>query len=116
MLRPSVDNLSPGRRTHASADVAPGERTRNIVRTLTVVACGVAVYYLINGSLQLIAHEIAQHVAPGKVPKNWTLVVNDRVKDLFGGHAPGEERGDAPKRGLLGLDLREMRISSGAIR
>jgi hypothetical protein len=41
---------------------------------------------------------------------------NDRLKDLFGGHAPGEERGDAPKRGLLGLDLSEMRISSGAIR
>ena len=45
-----------------------------------------------------------------------TDFVNDRVKDLFGGHAPGEERGDAPKRGLLGLDLREMRMSSGAIR
>jgi hypothetical protein len=41
---------------------------------------------------------------------------NDRVKDLFGGHAPGEQCGDAPKRGLLGLDLGEMRISSGAIR
>jgi hypothetical protein len=32
-----------------------------------------------------------------------------------GRHAPGEECGDAPKRGLLGLDLREMRISNGAI-
>ena len=42
--------------------------------------------------------------------------VNDRVKDLSGGHAPHEERGDAPKRSLLGLDLREMRIHSGAIR
>ena len=31
-------------------------------------------------------------------------------------HAPGEECGYAPKRGLLTLDLREMRISSGAIR
>jgi hypothetical protein len=41
-----------------------------------------------------------------------TDFVNDRVKDLFGRHAPGEERGDAPKRGLLGLDLREMRISA----
>jgi hypothetical protein len=30
------------------------------------------------------------------------------VKDLFGGHAPGEECGDAPKRGLLGLDVGEM--------
>ena len=45
-----------------------------------------------------------------------TDFVNDRVKDLFGRHAPGEECGYAPKRGLLTLDLREMRISSGAIR
>ena len=44
-----------------------------------------------------------------------TDFVYDRVEDLFGRHAPGEECGDAPKRGLLGLDLREMRISSGAI-
>jgi len=43
-----------------------------------------------------------------------TGFVNDRVKDLFGGHAPGEECGDAPKCGLLGLDFREMRINSGA--
>jgi hypothetical protein len=45
-----------------------------------------------------------------------TDFVNDRVEDLSGGHAPREERGDAPKRSLLGLDLREMRISSSAIR
>lgn len=45
-----------------------------------------------------------------------TDFVNDRVKDLFGGHAPSEECGDPPKRGLLGLDLRETRISSSAIR
>jgi hypothetical protein len=31
-------------------------------------------------------------------------------------HAPGKQCGDATKRGLLGLDLGEMRISSGAIR
>ena len=45
-----------------------------------------------------------------------TGFVNDRVKDLFGGHAPGEECRDAPKCGLLGLDFREMRINSGAMR
>ena len=45
-----------------------------------------------------------------------TDFINDRVKDLFGGHAPGEECGDAPKCGLLGLDFREMRINSGAMR
>jgi hypothetical protein len=45
-----------------------------------------------------------------------TDFVNDRVEDLFGRHAPGEECGDAPKRSLLGLDLSEMRISNGAIR
>jgi hypothetical protein len=45
-----------------------------------------------------------------------TDFVNHRVKDLFGRHAPGEERGYATKRGLLGLDLGEMRISSSAIR
>lgn len=42
--------------------------------------------------------------------------VDDRVKDLFSRHAPGEERCDTPERGLLGLDLREMRIGSAAIR
>jgi hypothetical protein len=45
-----------------------------------------------------------------------TDFVNDGVKDLFGRHGPGEECRDAPKCCLLGLDLREMRISSGAIR
>jgi hypothetical protein len=42
--------------------------------------------------------------------------INNRVKDLYGGHAPREEPGYPPKRGLLSLDLREMRINSGAIR
>jgi hypothetical protein len=45
-----------------------------------------------------------------------TDLLNDGFKDLFGRHAPGEERGDPPKRGLLGLDLREMSIRNGAIR
>jgi hypothetical protein len=45
-----------------------------------------------------------------------TGFVNDPLKDLFGRDAPGEECGDAPKRGLLGLNLSEMRINSGAIR
>jgi hypothetical protein len=44
-----------------------------------------------------------------------TDFVDDRLKDLFGRHAPREQRGDPAKRGLLSLDLREMRNSSGAI-
>jgi hypothetical protein len=55
------------------ADVAPGERTRNIWRTLTVIAAGVGAYYLINGTLQLIGHAIYHNVAPGSVPKAWNL-------------------------------------------
>jgi hypothetical protein len=34
--------------------------------------------------------------------------LDDRVEDLSGRRASGDECGDAPKRGLLGLDLREM--------
>jgi hypothetical protein len=45
-----------------------------------------------------------------------TDFVADRVKDLSSRHAPSKERGDAPKRSLLGLDLREMRTNSSAIR
>ncbi len=65
--------------------------------------CGSLVGFVAHKTRSLDAHE-------------QTDFVNDRVEHLFGRHAPGEERGDAPKRGLLGLDLREMRISSGAIR
>ena len=55
-------------------------------------------------------------------PKNRTVdtheqtdFVNDGVKDLVRRNAPSKQSRYAPKRGLLGLDLREMRISSGAI-
>jgi hypothetical protein len=42
---------------------------------------------------------------------------NNRVEDLFGWNAPGEERRDAPQRSLLGLDLNEkMRIIGLTIR
>src|SRR5205814_7569420 len=44
-----------------------------------------------------------------------TDFVNDCLEDLFGGHAPGEERGDAPERSLLGLALSVMRVSSGTV-
>jgi len=55
------------------ADVAPGERSKNIWRTLTIVIAGVVLYYLINGTLQLIAYAIFHSVSAGSVPKNWDL-------------------------------------------
>ena len=42
--------------------------------------------------------------------------VDDGVKDLSGRHAPGDKCGDAPKRGLLGLDLREVLLRRCALR
>ena len=55
-------------------------------------------------------------------PKNRTVdtheqtdFVNDGVKDLVRRNAPSKQSRYASKRGLLGLDLRKMRISSGAI-
>jgi PAT family beta-lactamase induction signal transducer AmpG len=56
-----------------AADVAPGERTKNIWRTLTIIAAGVVAYYLINGTLQLLAHAIFHSVRAGAVPANWNL-------------------------------------------
>ena len=56
-------------------------------------------------------------------PKTRTVVahkltdfINDRVKDLLGRHAPREKRGDATKRGLLGLDPRESRSTISDVR
>ena len=54
-------------------DVAPGERMKNVWRTLTVVAAGVVAYYFVNGSLQLIGYAIFKSAPPGSVPKNWNL-------------------------------------------
>ena len=55
------------------ANVAPGERTKNIWRTLTIIATGLVVYYVINGLVQLAGYAIFTHVPVGKVPKNWNL-------------------------------------------
>ena len=44
-----------------------------------------------------------------------TDFVNDGVEDLVRRNAPSKKSRYASKRGLLGLDLREMRVSSGAI-
>ena len=65
------------------ADVEPGERAKNIWRTLTVVAAGVVVYYLINGSLQLIAYAIFHSVPAGSVPKNWDLKINAATNEFL---------------------------------
>ncbi len=53
------------------SDVAPGETRRNVIRTLTIVAFGIAMYYLVKGTLSVIGNAIAQHVQPGKVPATW---------------------------------------------
>src|SRR4029453_1914896 len=55
------------------ADVAAGERQRNILRTLTILASGVGVYYLIASSPALVGHLIYSNVSPGTVPKAWKL-------------------------------------------
>lgn len=54
-----------------AADVAPGERANNIWRTLTIVAAGVAAYYLIDGAVQLSGHFIYHAVKPGVIPAKW---------------------------------------------
>lgn len=54
-----------------AADVAAGERTKNIWRTLTIVAAGVAAYYLIDGAVQLTGHALYQAIGSGKAPAKW---------------------------------------------
>ena len=63
-------------------NVAPRERTRNIYRTLAVIACGVALYYFIDASLQLIAFAIYKNVPAGTVPKNWDLAITATSNEL----------------------------------
>jgi hypothetical protein len=82
-------------------NVSPGEATRAFPSAES--ARSVAVGFVARQSRSVDAHQRADFA-------------NDRVKDVSGGHTPSNERGDAPKRGLLGLDLREMRVNTGAIR
>jgi PAT family beta-lactamase induction signal transducer AmpG len=65
------------------ADVAPGERSKNIVRTLTIVAFGVALYYFLDGALQLVGYAIFRQVPPGSVPEKWDLVVNETTNEVI---------------------------------
>jgi PAT family beta-lactamase induction signal transducer AmpG len=58
-------------------DVAPGERRRNVVRVLTIVAFGIAAYYLIAGSLSLLGNQIYHHAPAGRIPEKWNLAVAD---------------------------------------
>lgn len=60
-----------------AVDVAPGERQRNVIRTLTVILFGVALYYLIDGVLQLIGYGIYRNVATGRVPAAWNMEGHD---------------------------------------
>jgi PAT family beta-lactamase induction signal transducer AmpG len=61
------------------ADVAPGERTRNIGRTLAIIATGVVVYYLIAAALALVGDSIHDSVASGRVPANWNMNDAERI-------------------------------------
>jgi PAT family beta-lactamase induction signal transducer AmpG len=62
--------------------VEPGERTRNIYRTLAIIACGVALYYFIDASLQMIAFAIYKNVPAGTVPKTWDLAITPTSNEL----------------------------------
>jgi PAT family beta-lactamase induction signal transducer AmpG len=62
------------------AGVSPEERKKNIWRTLTIIAAGVVVYYIINGTLQLIAYAIYHNVSAGSVPKNWELTRSEFIQ------------------------------------
>jgi PAT family beta-lactamase induction signal transducer AmpG len=62
------------------ADVAPGERTKNLWRTLTIVATGVVVYYLIASTMALIADRIHGNVAAGSVPASWDMDAAQQTK------------------------------------
>jgi len=55
------------------ADVAVGERSKNIARTVAVVATGVVAYYFINGLVQLTGYAIFRSVHSIPLPKNWNL-------------------------------------------
>ena len=59
------------------ADVAAGETPKNLGRTLTIVATGVVVYYLIASGLALIANAIQANVAAGKVPAAWAMTADE---------------------------------------
>jgi PAT family beta-lactamase induction signal transducer AmpG len=56
-----------------ASGVAEGERQKNLLRTLTILASGVVVYYLIASVLALIGHLIVSNLPPGSVPAAWKL-------------------------------------------
>jgi hypothetical protein len=51
-----------------ATDVAEGERRKNLLRTLTILASGVVVYYFIASVLALTGHVIVSNVPPNSVP------------------------------------------------
>mgnify|MGYP001385425141 CR=1 FL=1 len=65
-----------------AAAVDPGERRRNVVRTLTVVAMGVMLYFFVDAALQLIGYAIFRSVEPGSVPMSWDLAINEHTNEL----------------------------------
>jgi PAT family beta-lactamase induction signal transducer AmpG len=65
-----------------AVDVAEGERVKNIWRTITIIATGLVAYYLIAGTLALIAYAIYMHVPAGSVPKSWNLIVNEHTNEF----------------------------------
>jgi PAT family beta-lactamase induction signal transducer AmpG len=58
-------------------NIAPGERTRNVLRVLSIVAFGIATYYLIAGSLSLIGNQVYHHAPDGRFPVKWNLTTAD---------------------------------------
>jgi MFS transporter, PAT family, beta-lactamase induction signal transducer AmpG len=58
------------------ANVAEGERTQNVLRTLAIIATGVVTYYFIASTLAMVADMIHARVPAGSVPANWDLNSN----------------------------------------
>ena len=109
-LRVIVDACGPPGAQDQAADVVPLSGEIFVHRQGDLCAC-------LGGNRQN-SDSLVGFVAP----KNRTVdtheqtdFVNDGVKDLVRRNASSKQSRNASKRGLLGLDLREMRISSGAI-
>ena len=64
------------------ADVAPGERMKNVWRTVTIVATGVVAYYFCNATVQLIGYAIYRAAGGATLPKNWDMTQGDLITEL----------------------------------
>ena len=64
------------------ADVTAGERTKNIWRTLTILATGVVAYYFCNATVQLIGYAIFRAQGGARLPANWNMTQGEMVTEL----------------------------------